>query len=67
MYGRNLIDYKLKDKCNGFTHESTNIPKMVRKLQDKINYYWSSFAIQCFIYIVIKQRADQVVNWRWET
>ena len=44
MYGRNLIDYKLKEKRNGFTRESTDTPKMVRKLQYRTNCYWSSFA-----------------------
>ena len=44
MYGRNLIDHKLKEKYNGLIPESTNILKMVRKLQDKISCYWSSFA-----------------------
>ena len=48
MYGRNLIDHKLKEKHNGLIPESTNIPKMVRKLQDKINCYWSSFA-KCYL------------------
>ena len=32
MYERNLIDHKLREKHNGFTPESTNIPKMVRNL-----------------------------------
>ena len=48
MYGRNLIDHKLREKHNGLIPESTNIPKMVRKLQDKINCYWSSFA-KCYL------------------
>ena len=41
-YGRNLIDYKLKNTHNGFTPESNDILKMVRKLQDKVN--WLRFA-----------------------
>ena len=48
MYGRILIDDKLKNKLNGFTRESTNIAEMVRKLQDKINCYWSSFS-KCYL------------------
>ena len=48
MYERNSIDDKLKDKPNGFIHETTNIPKMVRKLQYKVNCYWSSFA-KCYL------------------
>ena len=44
MYGRNLTDHKLREKPNGLIPESTNILKMVRKLQDKINCCWSSFA-----------------------
>ena len=48
MYGRFLINYKLKNKRNGFAHESANIPEMVRKLQDKINCYWSSFS-KCYL------------------
>ena len=44
MYGRNLIDHKLREKHNELIPESTNIPKMMRKLQDKTNCYWLSFA-----------------------
>ena len=49
MYGRILIDYKLKNKRNGFTRESSNIPEMVRKLQEKTNCYWSSFS-KCYLH-----------------
>ena len=44
MYGRNLIDQKLREKHNGLIPESTTIPKLVRKLQGKIICYWSKFA-----------------------
>ena len=44
IYRRNLIDHELREKRNGLIPEWTNIPKMVRKLQDKINCYWWSFA-----------------------
>ena len=38
----------MKDERNVFTHGSANTPKMVRKLQDKINSYWLSFA-KCYL------------------
>ena len=48
MCGRNLIDHKSREKHNGLIPELTNIPKMMRKLQEKIKCYWSSFA-KCYL------------------